>query len=461
MSYRVLVVDDDKNMCSWIEEGLGRRKFATTSRGSAEEAFALLATEDFDVVVTDINMPKLKGTELCERIIVNHPDLPVVLITAFGSFDTAIAAIRAGAYDFLTKPFKIDELAITIEHASQQRALREEVKRLRRAVTESQRFDEIVGTSAAMKKVFELLERVAETDTTVLVTGETGTGKELVARALHKRGRRSAAPFLAINCAALPEPLLESELFGHAKGAFTDAKGARTGLFVQANGGTLFLDEVGEMAQGMQVKLLRALQERVVRPVGGDAEVPFDVRIVAATNQDLERGVSEGSFREDLFYRLNVIQVELPPLRARGNDVLLLSQRFLEHFASRATKKVVGLSSGAAEKILAYSWPGNVRELQNCIERAVALTRYEQLTVEDLPEKIRDYRSAHVFVASNDPAELASMDEVERRYILHVLDATGGNKRHAARVLGFDRKTLYRKLERYGVASTGASTEDD
>jgi two-component system response regulator HydG len=460
MSYRVLVVDDDKNMCSWIEEGLGRRKFKTTSRGSAEEAFALLATEEFDVVVTDINMPRLKGTELCERIILNHPEVPVVLITAFGSFDTAIAAIRAGAYDFLTKPFKIDELALTIEHAAQQRALREEVKRLRRAVTESQTFDEIVGSSPAMKKVFELLERVAETDTTVLVTGETGTGKELIARALHKRGRRKAAPFLAINCAALPEPLLESELFGHAKGAFTDAKAARTGLFVQATGGTLFLDEVGEMPPGMQVKLLRALQERVVRPVGGDAEVPFDVRIVAATNQNLEKAVSAGTFREDLFYRLNVIQLELPPLRARGNDVLLLSQRFVEHFAARASKKVLGLSSGAAEKLLGYSWPGNVRELQNCVERAVALTRQEQLTVEDLPEKIRDYKAAHVFVASNDPAELAPMDEVERRYILHVLEATGGNKRHAARVLGFDRKTLYRKLERYGVSPAGPPEED-
>ena len=262
------------------------------------------------------------------------------------------------------------------------------MKRLRQAVSASQSFDEIVGASPAMKKVFDLLERVSETESTVLVTGETGTGKELIARALHKRGRRSAGPFLAINCAALPEPLLESELFGHAKGAFTDAKGARTGLFVQATGGTLFLDEVGEMPPGMQVKLLRALQERVVRPVGGDAEVPFDVRIVAATNQNLESAVSQGSFREDLFYRLNVIQIELPPLRARGNDVLLLSQRFVEHFAARANKKVVGLSSGAAEKLLAYSFPGNVRELQNCIERAVALTRYEQITVEDLPEKV-------------------------------------------------------------------------
>ena len=259
----------------------------------------------------------------------------------------------------------------------------------------------------------------------------------------------------------MPEALLESELFGHAKGAFTDAKAARTGLFVKANGGTLFLDEVGEMPLALQPKLLRALQERMVRPVGGDTEVPFDARIVAATNRDLELGVEEGRFREDLFYRLNVIGLELPPLRSRGNDVLLLAQRFLEHFAARSGKRVVGLSPAAAQRLLAYSWPGNVRELQNCIERAVALTSYEQLTVEDLPERIRDYRAPSTQPQGDDVSELVSLEEMERRYIQRVLETVGGSRTLASRILGVDRKTLYRKLgRRHGAAALPDEKED-
>jgi len=293
----------------------------------------------------------------------------------------------------------------------------------------------------------------------VLVRGESGTGKELVAQALHKRGRRTAGPFVAVNCAAMPETLLESELFGHARGAFTDAKSARTGLFVQADHGTLFLDEIGTMPLGLQPKLLRALQQRTVRPVGSDTEVPFDVRLVAATNADLEAAVEAGTFREDLFFRINVIPIEVPPLRRRGNDVLLLAQRFLEEFASQAQKPVRGLTSAAAEKLLGYSWPGNVRELRNCIERAVALTRFEQLTVEDLPDKVRDAKRPAVLLAADDPSELVPMEEVERRYILRVLEAAGGNKASAARILGLDRKTLYRKLERWGAEGTATAPE--
>jgi two-component system response regulator HydG len=257
---------------------------------------------------------------------------------------------------------------------------------------------------------------------------------------------------VAVNCAAVPETLLESELFGHAKGAFTDAKTARAGLFLQASGGTLFLDEVGEMPATLQSKLLRVLQERTVRPVGGDHEIPLDVRIVAATNRDLEELVERGQFRQDLFYRIHVVRIELPPLKARGNDILLLAQHALERAARSADKRVLGISPAAAQKLLNYDWPGNVRELQNAIESAVALTRYEELTGDDLPEKIRDYRSSHIIVAGDDPAQLPTMDEVERRYVLRVLEAVHGNKALAARVLGLDRKTLYRKLERYGVA---------
>jgi two-component system response regulator HydG len=284
-----------------------------------------------------------------------------------------------------------------------------------------------------------------------LILGESGTGKEVVARALHRRSRRRDKPFVAINCAALPDALLESELFGHVKGAFTEARSDRKGLFAQAEGGTLLLDEIGEMPLSMQVKLLRALEENKIRPVGGERELPFDVRLITATNRDLETEVEEGRFRQDLFFRINVLQLDLPPLRSRGTDILLLSQSFIELLAARSGKKVVGLSESVAEKLLAYAWPGNVRELRNVIERAVALTRHDKLTMEDLPEKIRDYRSSQVVIGGNDPGELAPLEEVERRYILHVLEVVGGNRTLAARTLGLDRKTLYRKLRQYGV----------
>jgi two-component system response regulator HydG len=456
MQGSVLFVDDDQSMCDLVETSLSKRGFKIVARTSADEAMLSVAQDDFDVVVTDLNMTGMSGLDLCRRIVENRPDVPVVVVTAFGSMEAAVAAIRAGAYDFITKPFQMDELGFTIGRAVQHRSLREEVKRLRKAAAASTQFGEMVGASPAMRKVYELLERVADTDATVLITGESGTGKELVAKALHRRGRRGNGPFVAVNCAAVPEPILESELFGHTKGAFTDAKTGRTGLFLQASTGTLFLDEIGEMPLGMQVKLLRALQERKVRPVGGEQEVPFDSRIVAATNRDLESEVAEHKFREDLYYRINVVRVQVPPLRARGNDVLLLAQNFVERFAAQNNKKVVGLSSPAAEKLLAYEWPGNVRELQNCVERAVALTQFEQITVEDLPDKVRNYRSNRLVVATEDPSELLTMEEVERRYILKVLQTVGGNKTLAAQVLGFDRRTLYRKLERYGAAEANA-----
>ena len=456
MTSRVLVVDDDKEMCRLLEVTLGKKGYTVDARTTAPEAFDLLTATDYDVVVSDLNMKGMSGLELCERIAQNRPDIPVVVITAFGTFETAVAAIRAGAYDFITKPFEVDVLELTLRRAVQHRVLREEVKRLRRAVEDRERgFEDLIGQSPAMLSVKELVQRVAETDTSVLITGESGTGKEVVARALHQRSRRSEGPFVAINCAAMHEALLESELFGHEKGAFTDAKAKTPGLFVQATGGTLFLDEIGDMPLGLQPKLLRALQERKVRPVGGGGEIGFDARIVAATNRDLETAVDEKRFREDLYYRINVIHVQLPPLRARGNDVLLLAQAFLQQLATQSGKSVVGLSTAAAEKILSYHWPGNVRELSNCVERAVALTQFDQLQVEDLPEKVRDYRQSHIIVASEDASDLVPMEEVERRYVLRVLQAVGGNKTMAAQILGFDRKTLYRKLERYGVTGDG------
>jgi two-component system response regulator HydG len=452
---RVLVVDDDQSMCETLELVLGKHGFEVRSTTEAAQVLDVVSGAEVDVILTDLNMKGMNGLELCERIVANRPDVPVIVITAFGSMETAVAAIRAGAYDFITKPPEIDALVVALERAVQHRHLREEVKRLRRVAEESTRFGDLLGTSAAMKSVHDLLDRIVDSTASVLITGESGTGKEVAARALHERGPRRDAPFVAINCSAVPESLLESELFGHVKGAFTDARAARTGLCVQASGGTLLLDEIGDMPLALQPKLLRALQERTVRPVGGDTEVPFDVRLIATTNRDLRALIDEERFREDLYFRINVIHVELPPLRARGGDVLLLAQHFLDVQAARAGKLVTGIAPPAAEKLLAYSWPGNVRELQNAIERAIALTRYEQITVEDLPETIRAYKRSHVLIASDDPSELVPLEEVERRYTLRVLEAVGGNKTLAARVLGITRKTLYRKLEQYGVTGAG------
>jgi two-component system response regulator HydG len=448
MERRILIIDDDRSMCEVLESELRRREFEVTWLTSPQDAMALFEREDFGLVITDVNMAGMSGVDLCRQLVARREDMPVIVITAYANMETAVAAIRAGAYDFVTKPFDMDELALTIERALRHRALKEEVKRLRKAVDGTQRFDEILGTSAAMLKMCELTSRVADTETTVLITGESGTGKELVAKALHSKSGRREGPFVAINCAAMPESLLESELFGHVKGAFTDARTARPGLFIKASRGTLFLDEIGEMPAGMQAKLLRALQERTVRPVGGDQEQPFDARIIAATNRDLETEVEERRFREDLFYRINVVRIHVPPLRSRGSDVLLLAQHFLERYAAQSRRPVVGMTSACADKLLTYPWPGNVRELQNCIERAVALAQFDQIGVDDLPEKIKDYKTARINIESNDPAELLPMEEVERRYILKVLEAVGGNKTLAAQVLGFDRRTLYRKLER-------------
>ena len=438
-------------MCSMLKSVLGKRGFSVDVHTNAEQAFDALRAQDFDVVITDLNMRGMNGLELCERITADRADVPVVVMTAFGSLETSIAAIRAGAYDFVTKPFELDVLMVSLERAIQHRALKEEVKRLRQVVAEAHRYEDLIGESPAMRQLYTLLDRIRDSEASVLITGESGTGKELVAQALHQRSRRAQGRFVAINCAAMPETLLESELFGHVRGAFTDARTARTGLFVQASGGTLFLDEIGELPLGLQPKLLRALQERKVRPLGADSEVAFDARICAATNRDLESAVEAGRFREDLYYRLNVLLVALPPLRSRGADSLVLAQHFLQRFAAGAHKELSGFSAAAADKLLAYAWPGNVRELQNCIERAVALAQYEEIVVEDLPDKVRNYKRSQLVLASCDPQELVTLEQLERSYITRVLESFEGNKTAAAKVLGLDRTTLYRKLERYGL----------
>ncbi|QDV23648.1 sigma-54-dependent transcriptional regulator [Aureliella helgolandensis] len=444
---RVLIVDDERNMCELIETDLRLRGISSVWTISAEGALDAIHQSDFDVVLTDVRMPGTTGLQLCQQLTQSRPDIPVIVMTAFGTLDTAVAAMRAGAYDFITKPIEMDLLSITLGRAMEHRRLTKQVQLLEAATVTSDRFGEVLGQSEAMRKLYDQLQQVAQTDAAVLITGESGTGKELVARSIHAGSRRGDQPFVAVNCAAVTETLLESELFGHVKGAFTDARGERRGLFMEANGGTLLLDEMGEMPLTMQVKLLRALEERKVRPVGSDREIPFDVRVLTATNRDLETAVAEEQFREDLYYRINVIGIELPPLRSRGGDILRLAEHFLKQYATSEHKPITGLAEGVAEKLLSYSWPGNVRELRNVMERAVALTRYDQITVEDLPEKIRNFQGGTVFIGGLDPSELVSLEEIELRYINHVLQATGGNQTQAARILGLDRKTIHRKLK--------------
>ena len=459
MPNRVLIVDDDKNMCELIHADLSSRGIESEWKTSANDAISAIQQSDYDVVLTDLQMPGMNGLALCERILANRPDVPVVVMTAFGSLETAVAAIRAGAYDFVSKPVELDMLALTLQRAMQHRSLAEQVRVLSDRVRDSNRFSTLIGESPTMMRLFDELRRVADSDASVLIIGESGTGKELVARALHDQSRRRSKPFIAVNCAALPEPLLESELFGHKRGAFTDAVSDKRGLLVQASGGTLFLDELGEFPLTLQPKLLRVLESRTVRPVGGEAEIPFDVRLIAATNRDLETAVEEKRFREDLYFRVNVIQIKLPPLRSRGTDILLLAQHYLEEFAKSSGKQIVGFSEPAAKKLLDYPWPGNVRELRNAIERAVVLTRFDHIAVDDLPDRIRDYRVTHLELGGENPSELVPMEEIERRYIQHVLKATQGNRTQTAQILGFDRKTLYRKLKQMGedTGDTGST----
>lgn len=449
MNGKVLIVDDESAMCDMIAKHLKIRDYEFETCTSPKTAVDQIRDGDFDVVLSDLNMPGLTGIELCKLAAESRPDIPFIVMTAFGSLETAVDAIRAGAFDFVTKPIEMDLLVISLERAIRHRHLNAQIERLKNDVKIATGFGQIVGQSPVMVKLYDQLARVTDTETSILICGESGTGKELVARSIHESSRRRDKPFVAVNCGALPEALIESELFGHAKGAFTDAKTDRKGLFQEANGGTLFLDEIGELPTAMQVKLLRALEERKARRVGGNQETSFDVRVLSATNLDLETAIEEGTFREDLYYRINVIQLNLPPLRARGTDVLELAQLFLKRFAERAGKEINGIAENAAAKLMSFAWPGNVRELRNVIERAVALARYDTITIEDLPEKILEYRDDRLTLGSTDPEELTSLDDVERRYILHVLKTVGNNKTQAAQVLGLDRTTLYRKLAQY------------
>ena len=439
----VLIVDDDADMRELIETALKPLDYAVTTCTSGEAALELIQAKEFDVLVSDHHMSGMNGVELCRKARAARSNLAVILLTGFGSLELATDALRAGAYDFVTKPVSLEVLLITIERAVRRQSLRKRLDRLNDAT--SAPTSKFVGADGTLKGVLDVVGRVARSDATVLIHGETGTGKELVAQAIHAQSERRG-PFIAINCAAMAEGLLESELFGHLPGAFTDARKAKSGLFVDASGGTLFLDEIGEMGLGMQSKLLRALQERTVRPLGSSQEVSFDTRIIAATNRDLEAEVAVKRFREDLYYRINVVTIDVPPLRLRMEDILPLAHHFIARAIKRNDRPPLKLGHAVAERLMGYDWPGNVRQLENAMERAVALARFDEITLEDLPSQLRSTMHGDTSGAAVSDDDLPTMDVVEERYIQKVLDAMGGNKAAAARVLGFDRRTLYRKL---------------
>ncbi|MDG1872415.1 MAG: sigma-54 dependent transcriptional regulator, partial [Mariniblastus sp.] len=422
----------------------------TNSSEAAENPFDFpigpsnsVLSADFDVVLTDVKMPGMSGLEFCQQVKKWHPNLPVIVMTAYGSLETAVEALRAGAFDFATKPIELELLKACLIRAAETSQLRRRVRNLE-LQTSSGEFGGLIGQSDELLRLKSQLNRILNSSAPVLLSGESGSGKEVVARELHDQSERATQPFVAVNCAALPESLFESELFGHVKGAFTDAKEDREGLFVQADGGTLFLDEIGEMPIELQPKLLRALEQKTIRPIGGKTEVPFDVHLIAATNRDLETAIEQKKFRADLYYRINVLEINIPPLRNRGTDVLILAKHFLKMFASDRT---IQIDEPALQQLLNYDWPGNVRELRNVIERAVVLAREDEITVDLLTDRIVNFRPSKLVIGHRDNQPLESLETIQHRYIRYVLEQTHGNKSEAAKVLGLDRKTLYRKLK--------------
>jgi len=454
MNPRILVVDDNADEAALLSQLLNQQNYESVTTTSPAQALDLLHQPIWDAVLSDLSMAEMSGTTLCEEIARIQPHLPIIVVTGHHCVEAAVSALRAGAFDFLTKPIDEKLLFVSVERAVRYWRLYVELSQLRETITQQASLETLIGDSPSMKRVTELIMRLSPSTASVLICGETGTGKELIARAIHHASSRSQGPFVAINCAAVPASLMESELFGYAKGAFTDAKNSKEGLFQRANGGTLFLDEIGDLPLEMQPKLLRALQERQVRPVGGNNEIPFDARIIAATNHDLETEVAERRFREDLYFRINVVRIDLPSLRERKSDIIALATHFVKKFGERYGRNNLRLSVSLSERLLAYNWPGNVRELENCIERLTTLARFDDLCEDDLPEKIRSYQTTSLFIPTDNPAELVTIDELEKNYIKKVLDLLNGHKTKAAKVLGLDRRTLYRKLELYEKEET-------
>ncbi|HTO90929.1 MAG TPA: sigma-54 dependent transcriptional regulator [Candidatus Sulfotelmatobacter sp.] len=449
---KILVVDDEQSMTQYLGIVLRKEGFEVITAGNGREAFERVKNDAPDVVITDIKMPGMDGIQLLQAIKKHEPALPVVIMTAYASQQSAIDAVNMGAFQYMIKNAKNDEIKLVVRNALEMRKVRQENQYLKRELKKGHDEKEIIGSSEEIVRVFRLVEKVADSDATIMIQGESGTGKELIAKEVHYGSRRASGPFVSINCGAIPRDLLESNLFGHVKGSFTGAVRDSAGLFQVAEGGTFFLDEVGEMPLATQVKLLRALQEREIIPVGGTQPVKIDCRLVAATNADLEREVAEGRFRADLFYRLNVIPIKLPSLRQRREDIPLLIEHFLKRHAENGAAKTI--SKEATEILMKYDWPGNVRELENVIERAVILDESGRLEPEDLPDKIRLGPSQRGSLIIESPT--LTLEELEREYILKVLHSTRWQKKKASEILGINASTLYRKLIAYGVEKPGA-----
>lgn len=445
----IMVVDDDSAHRLMLKKLLGGWGYDVAEADDGVAAIEDVRRQLFDLILMDIRMLNISGIEALEQIKMINPAIPVIIMTAYASVETAVSALKKGAYDYLTKPLDFDELKITIERATEHNRLKKENEYLKSRLGEQFDRQNLIGRSQSMVKLLETVAQVAPAEATVLISGESGTGKEMIANAIHFNSARREAPFVKINCAALTETLLESELFGHEKGAFTGAERRREGKFVQAHGGSLFLDEVSEMSKAMQVKLLRVLQEREVTRVGGAEVIKVDVRVIAASNKSLKEEIQKGNFREDLFYRLNVVSLHVPPLRERKEDIPMLAQHFLKHFSKRNNKNIQGYTPRAMQKIMAYSWPGNIRELMNAVERAVVLAHADFLDAAEIALIMGDSASSVGAAESDRPPQNLSLEDVEKKSILGALDACGGNKSEAARRLGITRKTLRAKLQKY------------
>jgi two-component system, NtrC family, response regulator AtoC len=461
MNARILVVDDDSDARTTLVRVLEKEGYTAVGASTAEDALDRFDRTIFDLVLTDIRMEGMDGIELLRAIKTRRTDVPVIIMTAFASIDTAVQAIDERAYDYIRKPYQLAEMRASVKRALDHGALARENLELKHELVREMSSDRIVGTSPSMVEVYKIIARVAKTDTTILITGESGTGKEMVARAVHGNSLRQAKPFLAVNCGALSETLLESELFGHVRGAFTGATANRKGLFESAQEGTIFLDEISETSPAMQTKLLRVLEEREITRVGSMEAIKVDVRVIAATNRALNLLVKDGRFREDLFYRLHVVEINLPPLRDRTSDLPLLFDHFLAKY-SRKLGKTLAVAPGLIETLSEYKWPGNVRELENTVERAVTLNHTGILNVDDLPAEIRTAKDE----SPREDKKLISLDQMEAQYVTKVIHAVDGNMSRAAEILRVDRRTLYRMIDRHGLwterlRSSRAESETD
>jgi len=441
-SERIMIVDDEESIREWLSIALKKEGYETNSAENGREALKLFKQDRYDAIITDIKMPKLDGLGLLKEIKTIDPAANVIMTTAFGSMESAIQALRGGASDYITKPFKIEEVKLRLEKIIESERLKRENIYLKTELKKIEEKRQIIGKSAPLMNVLAMVDKIAKSDSTVMIYGDSGTGKELIAKEIHKRSLRTDRPFVTINCGALPEALLESELFGHKKGSFTGAIKDKQGMFQVADKGTFFLDEVGETSPGIQVKLLRVLQEREIVQVGGTSPIRVDVRVIAATNENLEEKMEQGEFRNDLFYRLNVIPLRIPPLKERREDIPLLTNYFLKKYCAKMGVPLKKVSAGATQLMMRYSWPGNVRELENAIERAIVLQEGDTVRIGDLPEKMIHEAPKQVF---------GSLKEKEREAIASALEETGGNTTKAARTLGIHPSTLYRKLKKYGI----------